>query len=76
MGTSSEAQFTLVLGSGPSRTTAYGRQAPPSGLRRPTAHQHEPVVRPRSSGVRRTSARRLPATSTGTRPIGDFCCLE
>jgi len=43
---------------------------------RPTAEEHIPVVWPRTSGVRRTAARRPPAAYTGTRPKGDIRCLE
>jgi len=35
---------------------------------RPTAEPHIPVVWPRTSGVRRTAARRRPAAYLGTRP--------
>lgn len=52
----------------PLPTAGCGRQAPPTGPRWPTADMYIPVFRPRSSGLRRTAARRLPATNTGRRP--------
>lgn len=53
------------------RMTVDGRQALPAGPLRPTAELHTPVVRRRTSCVRRRADLALPAANTGTRPKGD-----
>jgi len=54
------------------RMSLDGRQAPPTGPLWPTAEQHIPVVWPRTSGVRRTAARRPLVAYTSTRPTPEI----
>ena len=69
---SAHAVALSSLHTGRTGAPANGRQAPPTGPWRPTADLLVPIARPRTSGVRRTAARRLPATNTGNRPGTDI----